>query len=252
MSKMIGKTYESKNFGLALVTALDGDRADILFLNTGNTENVHRVALYNGMFSDHVEKRRIKEEKEANAKARIEARLLSKTTHGVGFIGIGPHKTTSRIGTAWRSMMRRCYSANWHVRYPSYIGTTVCERWHNFQNFAEDFPKLENYDLWLEGGYELDKDSRILGNKTYSPEACSLITKADNYAEAITRMHREGRAKVRTAVKVYRLRNPEGEEVEVDNLKSFCAEQNLTYTTMVGLANGRKGVRSHRGYTGLH
>lgn len=252
MSKVIGNTYESKNFGLALVLGMDGDRADIQFLNTGNRENVHRVALYNGMFSDHVEKKRRKDEKEAAHKARIEARLLSRTTQGVGFIGIGPHKTNNRIGTAWRSMMRRCYSPIWQTKYPSYHGSTVCDRWHNFQNFAEDFQKLENYDLWLEGGYELDKDSRVMGNKTYSPDTCILLTKADNYAEAITRMHREGRFNGGAPAKTYRLRNPEGEEIEVVNMSAFCKREGLTCSTMIGLVKGRKGVRNHRGYTAIH
>ena len=70
-------------------------------------------------------------------------------------------------------MIKRCYSKNPStiLQHPSYCDVTVCEEWYNFQNFAEwyynNLPRYENPDL--------DKDLKIIGNKEYSPHACSFV-----------------------------------------------------------------------------
>jgi hypothetical protein len=43
--------------------------------------------------------------------------------------------------------------------FKGYKGVTVCERWHNFQHFCDDLPKLHGYARKNNPGeYELDKD----------------------------------------------------------------------------------------------
>lgn len=107
-----------------------------------------------------------------------------KTVHGVGFLGEGNY--TSRVGkeklnknySVWASMMMRCYDPKYHAKEPSYIGCTVCENWHNFQNFA----------IWYEHNFyqingskmQLDKDLLIKGNKIYSPETCVFVPQKIN------------------------------------------------------------------------
>lgn len=97
----------------------------------------------------------------------------------VGFFGVGPHrskvvgdstKTTSEY-VHWSSMLTRSYYEGYHERFPTYIGCSVNEQWHNFQEFAE-------WCQWQQGhnmGYVLDKDVLFQGNKEYGPETCVFV-----------------------------------------------------------------------------
>jgi hypothetical protein len=75
----------------------------------------------------------------------------------------------------WKNMLHRCYSENYHLKFPTYIDCEVCDEWLNFQNFAKWFE-----DNYIEG-FELDKDIIIKGNKIYSPETCCFVPKEINY-----------------------------------------------------------------------
>lgn len=66
-------------------------------------------------------------------------------------------------------MLRRCYSAKKHKKWPSYEGCSVCTEWHYFSNFKKWFD--ENYV----DGYALDKDIIAKGNRIYSPETCCFV-----------------------------------------------------------------------------
>jgi len=98
-----------------------------------------------------------------------------RTKFNIGFMGVGEY--SSSVGnkqtlshTKWGSMFNRCYSG----KQPTYKDVTVCEEWHNFQNFAAWFE--ENY---VEG-FCLDKDVLIKGNKIYSPDTCCFVPQAIN------------------------------------------------------------------------
>ena len=98
-----------------------------------------------------------------------------KSVCGVGCVGVGKYKpSVNSIHTpeysAWKSMIRRCYSKNTHERQPTYKDCYVCDEWHNFQNFAEWYVKQPYYS----DNYQLDKDLLVDGNKVYSPETCIL------------------------------------------------------------------------------
>lgn len=103
---------------------------------------------------------------------------------GIGYMGVGEYK--SRINneqlktySCWRSMMERGYSNKYKKKYPTYKDVTVCEEWHNFQNFAKWHE--ENYNPETMKGWELDKDILVKGNKIYSPETCCFVPKEINY-----------------------------------------------------------------------
>lgn len=86
---------------------------------------------------------------------------------------INGKKVWCKFASTWRDMIERCYSANFHEKYPSYKGTTVCEDWKYFSKFREWMEK-QNFE-----GRQLDKD--ILGDGThYSPETCRFITQQTN------------------------------------------------------------------------
>jgi hypothetical protein len=99
------------------------------------------------------------------------------SVYGVGFVGIGKYtpsvgRKDTKVYKHWSSMLQRGYSNNLKEKYPTYKDVTVCEEWHNFQNFAEWYE--EDWKPHM-AGWHLDKDVLIKGNKIYSPETCTLI-----------------------------------------------------------------------------
>lgn len=104
--------------------------------------------------------------------------LYKKTAYGVGFIGEGNYKVSvKRVYTHqyifWRTMLRRCYSSNFHNQSLTYKNCTVSSEWHNFQNFAKWFD--ENYYEIDGERMNLDKDILVKGNKVYSPDTCIFV-----------------------------------------------------------------------------
>lgn len=91
---------------------------------------------------------------------------------GVGDLGgmrssINNKKLKSYV--VWSAMLDRCYSESSKINHPSYEGCTVCEEWLFYPAFLEWI--TDNY----KEGFHLDKDLKILGSKTYSPDSCSFI-----------------------------------------------------------------------------
>ena len=76
-------------------------------------------------------------------------------------------------------MFFRCYDTKNIKRYPTYQDVSVCEEWHNYQNFAKWFE--ENYNPEVMEGWHLDKDIIVKGNKIYSPETCCFVPSDINY-----------------------------------------------------------------------
>ncbi|AGG58167.1 hypothetical protein VPDG_00005 [Vibrio phage henriette 12B8] len=75
---------------------------------------------------------------------------------------------------AWREMIKRCYSRNFQVRCPTYVGCSVCDEWLTFSKFKMWFDK--NHTV----GYQLDKDLLVHTNKEYSPHACIYVPQSLN------------------------------------------------------------------------
>ena len=97
---------------------------------------------------------------------------------GVGFVGIGKYEADdNKCYNTWSNMIRRCYAPANERLANTYIGCTVVVDWHCYQKFAAWYVK-QPY-AWLDD-YELDKDLRVPGNKTYGPKACSIIPTSIN------------------------------------------------------------------------
>lgn len=161
----IGSIHSSKTSGFfSIKTYINSRNVVVKFLDTGHevTSNVGNIRRGN-----------IKDP-------------LFKSVLGVGFVGVGSFPAiVSRGYDAWRCMLMRCYSGKFHSSEPSYADCTVCEEWHNYQNFAkwheENYPK--------DGiTYALDKDLIDIGNKVYSPDKCVYVTQEVN--SITTDMHR--------------------------------------------------------------
>lgn len=104
--------------------------------------------------------------------------VYDRSRFGVGYIGEGFYKVSingqyTPQYLAWSSMLMRAYSFKFHQKYHSYIGCSVAEEWHNFQNFAawydENYYEIDGHRM------HLDKDILIKGNKVYSPETCVFV-----------------------------------------------------------------------------
>lgn len=98
---------------------------------------------------------------------------------GIGYIGQGCYLSSlkgdsTRSYIKWFHILERGYCKKYKNKKPTYKNVTVCEEWHNFQNFAKWFE--ENY---VEG-FDLDKDILVKGNKMYSPETCCFVPQEIN------------------------------------------------------------------------
>lgn len=101
------------------------------------------------------------------------------TVYNKGYIGKGTYKPSlnrrkTKVYSKWNNILHRSYSESYKEKQPTYKDVTVCEEWHNFQNFAKWFE-----DNYVEG-FELDKDILVKGNKIYSPETCCFVPKEIN------------------------------------------------------------------------
>lgn len=101
-----------------------------------------------------------------------------RRVYNVGYIGEGEYKVTingkpTKEYQVWHSMLRRCYNPEYQEKYPTYIGCSVVEEWHNFQNFAEWYK--ENYYQIGDEVMALDKDILFKHNKIYSPDTCIFV-----------------------------------------------------------------------------
>lgn len=106
-----------------------------------------------------------------------------KTACGIGYIGDGNYMAKVNGKQVpeyhiWTMMIRRCYDIVEGKRFPAYYGTcTVCNEWHNYQNFAKWYHD-NMYEV--EGRLHLDKDILIPGNKEYHPDKCLLVPQRIN------------------------------------------------------------------------
>ena len=81
---------------------------------------------------------------------------------------------TCKHYTAWKDMLKRCYSKKYLESYPSYIGTSVCSEWL----YASAFKEWMEQQDWK--GKCLDKDIIAPGSRLYSPDTCAFVLQATN------------------------------------------------------------------------
>lgn len=74
----------------------------------------------------------------------------------------------------WKSMITRCYSKEYHKKFPTYIGCEVVEEWHRFMTFR-GWMMQQNWN-----GKQLDKDILFKGNKVYGPDTSVFVSREVN------------------------------------------------------------------------
>ena len=168
----LNEIYESKYYGkFKIIKDLGCEKGvrkvKIKFLNTGYEKIIDAQKVSRGV---------IKDDSVANSKRAIDP-LAENYENFILTI----------LRDKWKFMMYRCYNSNDH-QYNNYggIGVTVCERWHNVDNFITDAKQLLNYDKFYCNPqmYQIDKDylqQNIPKNKrVYSPETCIFLSNIDN------------------------------------------------------------------------
>lgn len=83
----------------------------------------------------------------------------------------------TKVYKRWYDIHYRSYSSQLHKRYPTYIGCSVCDEWHDFYDF-QSWNKENYYEVIINGKkskMDLDKDILFKGNKVYSPETCIFV-----------------------------------------------------------------------------
>ena len=94
----------------------------------------------------------------------------------IGYVGEGKYSTKHPAYKVWINMIRRCYDLSNNC--PTYIDCTVCDEWHNFQNFAQWYE--DNYYEIDNDKMQLDKDILIKNNKEYSSDTCCFVNNIIN------------------------------------------------------------------------
>lgn len=160
--------------------------------------------------------------------------LFFRSVLGVGFLGGSEFKSKvdNRLTeeySKWSAMIGRCYNKKRSdFKYYGGKGVSVCERWHNFQNFARWY--RENKPCGLEKA-ELDKD--ILGDgSAYSPENCLIVSQEQNKKKAF-------------AISC-KLISPSGEIFNVHNVTDFCKKIGLSQSAISEVINKKRN--QHKGW----
>lgn len=155
-----GTVFSTFHYGdVEVLEYIDNNNVLVKFLNTGNIRRVNSANLRHGCIKDVASERR------------------AKLIYGVGYPGLGRYSKSSnpKIYNIWVAMLGRCYNAKFLQKEPAFIGCSVCNEWHNFQNFAQWYVDNSKRD-----DYQLDKDVLHKNCKTYSPDTCLLLPEEIN------------------------------------------------------------------------
>lgn len=161
---------------------------------------------------------------------------------GIGYIGDksyakGKSENTRRYVT-WHNMLKRCYDEKYKINNPTYRECTVCEEWHNFQNFAKWYD--ENY-YEIEGEVMcLDKDILVKGNKIYSPETCIFVPKSINVLFAKDKKRDNG---LPIGVCIYK-KNPK----LINKYIAYCNNGSKKTINLGGFSTPQKAFQSYKEY----
>ena len=132
------------------------------------------IEVYFPEYNYRTSNRKYSEFKKGNIKCPYEPRAC-----GIGYHGIGPYKIIKNDNKQiiWNNMISRCYKNNLNKNI-TYQECTVCEEWHDFQNFAqwydENYYEIPNEEMFL------DKDILVKGNKEYGPDTCIFVPRKIN------------------------------------------------------------------------
>lgn len=158
----VGDVYDSNNCGKYTVIEANGCNDVLVRFNlTGAVVRVFSSQIKTGCIKD----------------------LMCPIKFGVGFIGVGDHKSEingkpCKAYSVWSGMMSRCYNEN-NKCYDRYgrRGVKVADEWHNYQNFAEWCLTQVNFNR---EDFQIDKDLKNKGSLIYSIDNCEFIPKKLN------------------------------------------------------------------------
>ncbi len=162
-----------------------------------------------------------------------------------------------RIYDMWKAMILRTTEKYWN-KYPTYIGTTVDNKWRILSNFVNDIKELDGYNQWVDASGEmmmLDKDTIIKDNKHYSKNTCRFITHTESNQDVFQR-HPENLGKARDVFKEnasepVRFTNKKtNETIDFPSLREACRilDLNLRNAWMV-LSDKHPGHHTIKGWT---
>jgi hypothetical protein len=171
--KYEGDIFKTASGGdVEVVEYITSKKILVKFLETGNTVETSTGNLVKGLVKD----------------------IMHQNVQSVGYLGVGKYKCRVRGRSGgkdgfragcrtleysfWETMMYRVYGNTKKEVQRIYGDVTVCEEWHNFQNFAEWCQHQKCFEV----GAHLDKDLLVVGNKVYSPETSCFIPKHLNVA----------------------------------------------------------------------
>ena len=151
----VGKILKSKNFGdFKILKYNDSYNVEIQFLKTGYETKVQLVQVKSGEIKDP----------------------YSPSVFGVGIFGTKYPSTINgrniKEYVLWQRMLERCYSDGFKKKNPTYIDCEVSENFKSYEYFYEWCYKQIGFGV---GGFELDKDLLLKGNKVYSENTCIFI-----------------------------------------------------------------------------
>lgn len=148
-----GDIYITKEGYEAKVLVVMGTKNITIYLNGQIVEGISQGALLKG---------------EVKSRNKL-------SVFGIGYIGYGKHTVANgkKAYSRWCQILKRGYCKDYKIKSPSYEHVTVCEEWHNFQNFAQWYYK--NWKPWMDNSWHLDKDLLVKENKVYSPETCAFV-----------------------------------------------------------------------------
>lgn len=121
----------------------------------------------------------------------ITNKIMAPNLFGVGYAGCPGSKFNTKVYQKWAGMMSRCYQEIYLKYKPSYIGCSVCDEWHSFNNFRkwyEDHEYQINTNVMC-----IDKDILFKGNTEYSPSTCVIVP---NYVNTSVLMAEGNRSKL--------------------------------------------------------
>ena len=151
----VGKVCKSKSSGdFKIVKYNDARNVEIQFLKTGFETTVQLGDIRSGKVKDP----------------------HSPSVYEVGVVGTKYPSTINGRNTKeyglWQNMLQRCYSDTFKKRYPTYEGCEVSDNFKSYEYFYEWCHKQIGFD---NGGWHLDKDLLVKGNKVYSEDSCIFI-----------------------------------------------------------------------------
>ena len=163
----VGKVCKSLNSGdFKILKYNDSRNVEIQFINTGFETTVQLGDIRSGKVKDP----------------------YVPSVFGVGVAGtkypnrVNGRKTKEYV--LWCHMFERCYSDAYKKKYPTYEVCKVSDNFKSYEYFYEWCHKQVGFN---NGGWHLDKDLLIKGNKVYSEDTCvflpseinSLLTKRE-------------------------------------------------------------------------